>query len=51
MTHTELKPFGVAVFDGKQVDVCSTGEFIDRNVQVQVVQITGKIVTVKVFAE
>ena len=48
-TQTELKPFGVAEFDGQQVDVCSTGDFIDRGVEVQVVQITGKTVTVKVY--
>ena len=51
VTHTELKPFGVAEIDGKLVDVCSTGDFIDRNVSVQVVQITGKTVTVKVDTE
>lgn len=48
-TQTELKPFGIAEFDGKMVDVCSTGVFIDRGVEVQVVQITGKTVTVKVY--
>ena len=48
VTHTELKPFGVAELDGKLVDVCSTGEFIDRGTQVQVIQIVGKTVTVKV---
>lgn len=49
LTQTDLKPFGVAEFDGHFVDVCSTGEFIDRNTEVQVVQITGKTVTVKVY--
>ncbi len=48
VTHTELKPFGVAELDGKLVDVCSTGEFIDRGTQIQVIQIVGKTVTVKV---
>lgn len=48
-TQTELKPFGVAEFDGQQVDVCSSGDFIDRGVDVQVVQITGKTVTVRVY--
>lgn len=47
VTVTELKPFGVAEFDGKPMDVCSTGDFVDRGVKVQVVQITGKTVTVK----
>lgn len=49
VTQTELKPFGVAEFDGRQVDVCSTGVFIDRGVEVQVIQITGKTVTVKLY--
>ena len=49
LTQTDLRPFGVAEFDGQMVDVCSTGEFIDRGTEVQVVQITGKIVTVKVY--
>ena len=34
--------------DGKMVDVCSQGDFIDRDKKVQVVQITGKTVIVKV---
>ena len=51
VTHTELKPFGVAEIDGQIVDVCSTGDFIDRNVRIQVVQITGKTVTVKMYTE
>ena len=49
LTQTDLRPFGVAEFDGQMVDVCSTGEFIDRGTEVQVVQITGKTVTVKVY--
>lgn len=48
-TQTDLKPFGIAEFDGKLVDVCSTGDFIDRGAEVQVIQITGKTVTVKVY--
>ena len=51
VTHTELKPFGIAEIDGKVVDVCSTGDFVDRGTKVQVVQITGKTVTVKVYTE
>lgn len=51
VTHTELKPFGMAEIDGKLVDVCSTGDFIDRDVKIQVIQITGKTVTVKLFTE
>ena len=51
ITHTELKPFGTAEIDGKVFDVCSTGDFIDRGVKVQVIQITGKTVTVKEYTE
>ena len=51
LTVTECKPFGSAEFDGRIVDVCSTGDFIDRGVEVQVMQITGKTVTVKVYEE
>lgn len=46
-TTTTLKPFGVAVFAGKSVDVCSQGDFIDRGETVQIIQITGKTVLVK----
>ena len=51
VTQTTLRPFGTAEFGGKVVDVCSTGDFIDRGTKVQIVQITGKTVTVKVYAE
>lgn len=49
VTQSTLRPFGVAEFDGKLFDVCSQGDFIDRGEKVQVVQITGKIVTVKLY--
>ena len=48
VTHSTLRPFGVAEIDGKMIDVCSQGDFIDRDEKVQVVQITGKTVIVKV---
>ncbi|MGN0133577.1 MAG: NfeD family protein [Anaerotignum sp.] len=51
ITQSTLRPFGVAEFDGKMVDVCSQGDFIDRGEKVQVVQITGKTVTVKTYTE
>lgn len=51
LTQTTLRPFGVAEFDGKMVDVCSQGDFIDRGEKVQVVQISGKTVTVRVYTE
>lgn len=51
ITQSTLRPFGVAEFGGKLVDVCSQGDFIDRGEKVQVVQITGKTVTVKAYTE
>ena len=46
VTQTTLRPFGVADFQGKMVDVCSNGDFIDRGKRVRVTQIQGKTVTV-----
>lgn len=51
LTQTTLRPFGVADFGGKNFDVCSQGDFIDRGERVQVVQITGKTVTVRACGE
>ncbi|WP_317854044.1 NfeD family protein [Chakrabartyella piscis] len=48
ITCTTLRPYGTAEFDGMQVDVTSFGDFVDRGQTVEVVQITGKSVTVKV---
>lgn len=45
-TQTTLRPFGVAEFQGRSVDVCSSGDFIDRGKRVRVIQISGKTVTV-----
>lgn len=46
ITQTTLRPFGVAEFNGRNVDVCSSGDFIDRGKKVRVTQISGKTVTV-----
>lgn len=46
-TQSTLRPFGVAEIDGKNIDVCSLGDFIERGKKVKVVQISGKTVTVK----
>ena len=46
VTQPTLRPFGVADFQGKMVDVCSNGDFIDRGKRVRVTQIQGKTVTV-----
>lgn len=46
VTQTTLRPYGVAVFSGKHVDVTSEGDFIDRGCKVRIVNISGKTVTV-----
>lgn len=46
VTQTTLRPFGVADFQGRMVDVCTNGDFIDRGKRVRVTQIQGKTVTV-----
>lgn len=46
VTQTTLRPFGVAVFSGKHIDVTSDGDFIDRGCKVRIVKISGKTVTV-----
>ena len=46
VTQTTLRPYGIADFQGKMVDVCSNGDFIDRGKRVRVTHIQGKTVTV-----
>lgn len=47
MTQTTLRPYGVAEFDGKRIDVSSNGDFIDRGEMVRIVEIHGKSVLVE----
>ncbi|NCC17097.1 MAG: hypothetical protein EOM28_12350 [Clostridia bacterium] len=47
ITQSTLRPFGIAEIEGKNFDVCSLGDFIEKNKKVKVVQISGKTVTVK----
>lgn len=49
MTTSTLRPYGTAEFGDKTVDVCSDGDFIDRDEQVIVTQIKGKTVKVKKY--
>ena len=46
VTQTTLRSYGIADFQGKMVDVCSNGDFIDRGKRVRVTHIQGKTVTV-----
>lgn len=44
---TQLRPAGLAMIDGKKVDVVTTGEFIDRGAEVVVVDVSSNRVMVK----
>ena len=46
-TVTALRPSGIAVIDGRRMDVVSDNEFIDRDRNVQVVSVDGVKVLVK----
>jgi membrane-bound serine protease (ClpP class) len=47
VTYTPLRPAGVAIIDGKRVDVVTPGEFIGQNVPVRVIDTTGNRVVVR----
>lgn len=47
LTLTPLKPYGKANIEGRLVDVFSSGEFIEKNKTIQVIQIHGKNVVVQ----
>ena len=46
-TVTALRPSGIALIDGKRVDVSSEAEFIDKDREIEVVSIDGMKVLVK----
>jgi len=46
-TMTQLRPYGKAKFEDREVDVFSEGGFIEKQKDVQVIRINGKNVTVK----
>lgn len=48
VTSSELRPSGVALFGHERVDVVSEGAFVPRGVKVQVVQVEGMRVVVRV---
>ncbi|MEE8410749.1 MAG: NfeD family protein, partial [Myxococcota bacterium] len=45
----DLRPAGIAEFEGKRVDVVSQGGFIDKKSAVEVVQVDGNRIVVKVI--
>ncbi|WP_432798329.1 NfeD family protein [Poriferisphaera sp. WC338] len=48
-TMTSLHPAGQAVFDGEAIDVVSSGDWIDRGVTVEIVEIGGGRIVVDVM--
>lgn len=44
--HTPLHPSGIAVIDGKRVDVVTRGEMIDKDAPVKVVEVQGNRIVV-----
>ena len=47
VTYTPLRPAGVAMIDGKKVDVVTAGEFLDQDVRVRVIDNSGNRVVVR----
>jgi membrane-bound serine protease (ClpP class) len=50
VTYTPLHPAGVAVIDGKKVDVVTGGEYLEQNVRVRVIDNSGNRVVVRVLS-
>ena len=44
---TPLRPAGMALINGKKVDVVSIGDFIEKDCAVEVVEISGNRVVVR----
>jgi membrane-bound serine protease (ClpP class) len=51
MAHTPLHPSGIAVIDGKRVDVVTRGEMLDKDAPIKVVEVQGNRVVVSVDKE
>lgn len=47
VTHTQLRPAGVAIIEGQRVDVVTRGTFLDANVRVRVIDTMENRVVVK----
>lgn len=47
ITQTPLRPAGMAFFDGSRLDVVAEGEYIDRNVEVEVTAVQGSRIVVR----
>jgi membrane-bound serine protease (ClpP class) len=47
MTHTTLRPSGIAMIEGRRVDVVTEGVVLDAGVPVEVVKVEGNRVVVR----
>jgi membrane-bound serine protease (ClpP class) len=47
LSHTPLRPSGIAQVDGKRVDVVTRGEMIAQNTRIRVVSVNGNRVVVE----
>ncbi len=47
VTVTDLRPSGVALIDGKRLDVVSRGEYLEKNSPVTVIAVTGNQIIVR----
>jgi membrane-bound serine protease (ClpP class) len=46
MAHSQLRPAGTAMIEGKRVDVVTQGELVDANSRVRVIKVEGNRVVV-----
>ncbi len=46
ITHTQLKPSGIAIIDSKRIDVITQGEHIEKNEEIRVVKVEGNRIVV-----
>ncbi|MFW6295320.1 MAG: NfeD family protein [Halanaerobium sp.] len=51
LTITKLRPAGIIDIDGNRVDAVSEGSFIDKNVEVKVISVSGNRVVVRKIDE
>lgn len=45
--HTDLRPAGIVVIDGRKVDVVTSGERVDKGARVRVVKVEGNRIIVR----
>lgn len=47
VAHTPLRPSGIAIFEGKKVDVVTDGDMVDKDTKVKVTRVEGGRVVVR----